>query len=97
MSGLGKPGNCFSAGPYPERLEEAGPDEDLLLRSCGSCKARVTGCELGPAAGGQEQQVMMPPLLSQLHMGKQAEEQQKFGERVSGLWAKGLSGRVPGF
>lgn len=32
---------------------------------------------------------MMPPILSQLHMGKQAEEQQKFGERVSGLWARG--------
>lgn len=28
-------------------------------------------------------------LLSQLHMGKQAEEQQKFGERVSGLWVRG--------
>lgn len=30
-------------------------------------------------------------LLSQLHMGKQAEEQQKFGERVSGLWVRGQS------
>lgn len=49
----------------------------------------VTGCELGQVAGAQEQQVMMPPLLSQLHMGKQAEEQQKFGERVSGLWVRG--------
>lgn len=26
--------------------------------------------------------------FSQLHMGKQAEEQQKFGERVSGLWLR---------
>lgn len=28
-------------------------------------------------------------LLSQLHMGKQAEEQQKFGERVSEIWQGG--------
>lgn len=31
----------------------------------------------------------MPVPLSQLHMGKQAEEQQKFGERVSELWVGG--------
>ena len=34
-------------------------------------------------------------LLSQLHMGKQAEEQQKFGERVSEPWPGGDSGLVP--
>lgn len=37
----------------------------------------------------------MTSLLSQLHMGKQAEEQQKFGERVSEPWRGGDSGLVP--
>lgn len=32
--------------------------------------------------------------LFQLHMGKQAEEQQKFGERVSELWQGGDSALV---
>lgn len=30
------------------------------------------------------------PFFPQLHMGKQAEEQQKFGERVSELWQGGV-------
>lgn len=40
---------------------------------------------------------MAPLLLSQLHMGKQAEEQQKFGERVSELQQGGDWGPIAAF
>lgn len=90
MPGLGEPRHRLTAGPDPEGLEEACADEDLLLCSRGSCASPVTGGGGGGATTAWGLSRGVCPFFPQLHMGKQAEEQQKFGERVSELWQGGV-------
>lgn len=87
----GEPRHCLAAGPDPEGLEEAGPDEDLLLCGRGS---REGAAGVGVGRAGAEVSPLVSRAVSsvQLHMGKQAEEQQKFGEQVSEPGPGGHSG-----
>ena len=87
LQGSGELGDGLHAGEDPEGLEETGSDEDLLLCFHCTCESDerlvVSECCFNSYVHFITFTFLCLCLVSQqLHMGKQAEEQQKYGERV---------------